>query len=259
MTDTSTDRLEKVYEPEEVEQRWRALWEEHGLGIADSASEKPPFTMVIPPPNITGALHVGHALNSTIQDILARYKRMKGFSVLWLPGIDHAGIATQNVVERALAKDGIDRHKLGREAFVEKVWEWKERYGGTILNQQKRLGASCDWSRLRFTMDEGLSKAVREVFTTLYSEGLIYRGNYIVNWCPRCHTALSDIEVQFEETDGKLYYMVYPVVVESDVAEGGAVQSLTVATTRPETMLGDTAVAVNPSDERYKDSYRQEE
>ncbi len=243
--------MEKVYESEAVEARWRALWEKHGLGIADAASELEPFTMVIPPPNITGALHVGHALNTTIQDILARYKRMKGFSVLWLPGIDHAGIATQNVVERALAKDGIDRHKLGREVFLEKVWEWKEQYGSTILNQQKRLGASCDWSRLRFTMDEGLSKAVREVFTTLYSEGLIYRGNYIVNWCPRCHTALSDIEVQFEETDGKLYYMVYPIV-DADVSEGG-VTSLNVATTRPETMLGDTAVAVNPTDERYKD------
>jgi valyl-tRNA synthetase len=250
MPDTE-ETLEKVYEPKAVETRWRALWEEHGLGTADAASEKPPFTMVIPPPNITGALHVGHALNLTIQDILARYKRMKGFSVLWLPGIDHAGIATQNVVERELAKEGIDRHKLGREKFLEKVWEWKERYGSTILNQQKRLGASCDWTRLRFTMDDGLSKAVREVFTKLYKEGLIYRGNYIVNWCPRCHTALSDIEVQFEETDGKLYYMVYPVV-DSDVSEGG-VKSLTVATTRPETMLGDTAVAVNPTDERYKD------
>ncbi len=250
MTDRPVDTLNKVYEPAEVERKWRALWEEQGLGTADAKSEKPPFTMVIPPPNITGALHVGHALNTTIQDILARYKRMKGFSVLWLPGIDHAGIATQNVVERELAKDGIDRHKLGREGFLDSVWKWKERYADTILNQQKRMGASCDWTRLRFTMDSGLSKAVREVFTTLYAEGLIYRGNYIVNWCPRCHTALSDIEVQFEETDGKLYYMVYPIA-GSDTSAGG-IESLTVATTRPETLLGDTGVAVNPDDERYK-------
>ncbi|MDP2689571.1 MAG: valine--tRNA ligase, partial [Deltaproteobacteria bacterium] len=172
---------------------------------------------------------------------------MKGFNVLWLPGIDHAGIATQNVVERQLAAEGIDRHALGRDAFIERVWKWKERYGDTIINQLKRLGASCDWTRLRFTMDEGLSRAVREVFTTLYSEGLIYRGDYIINWCPRCHTALSDLEVEFSETEGKLWYMDYPLVEPA-----GDLKALTVATTRPETMLGDTAVAVNPADERYK-------
>ncbi len=239
--------LEKTYEPASVEDRWSKKWIEAGIGTPEKGADKPAFSMVIPPPNITGALHLGHALNSTIQDILARYKRMKGFTVLWLPGIDHAGIATQNVVERQLAAEGIDRHALGRDAFIERVWKWKEQYGDTIINQLKRLGASCDWTRLRFTMDEGLSRAVREVFTTLYKEGLIYRGDYIINWCPRCHTALSDLEVEFSETDGKLWYMDYPLVEPA-----GDLKALTVATTRPETMLGDTAVAVNPADERYK-------
>ena len=241
--------LDKRYEPGDVEKRWVDRWFELGLTRAKTGSDKPPFCMVIPPPNITGALHVGHALNSTLQDILARYKRMKGFNVLWLPGIDHAGIATQNVVEKELAREGLDRHALGRSLFVKRVWAWKEKYGNTILNQLKRLGASCDWTRLRFTMDEGLSKAVREVFVRLYSEGLIYRGDYIINWCPRCHTALSDLEVQFEETEGSLWYMRYPLKEPA-----GGLTHLTVATTRPETMLGDTAVAVNPADERYTEA-----
>ncbi len=248
MTKESKDTLEPRYNPSDVEKRWLGYWEEAGLTRAEAGSEKPAFSMVIPPPNITGALHVGHALNSTLQDILARYKRMQGFNVLWLPGIDHAGIATQNVVERDLAAEGTDRHATGRERFIERVWEWKEKYGTTILNQLARLGASCDWSRLRFTMDEGLSKAVREVFVTLYDEGLIYRGDYIINWCPRCRTALSDLEVSFEEKDGSLYYMRYPV---ADPPEGGP-DEIIVATTRPETLLGDTAVAVNPEDERYQ-------
>ncbi|MBI5493349.1 MAG: valine--tRNA ligase [Deltaproteobacteria bacterium] len=239
--------LSKTYEPKEVEERWSRHWIESKAGTPEPGSNKPAFSMVIPPPNITGALHLGHALNSTLQDILARYKRMKGYNVLWLPGIDHAGIATQNVVERQLAEEGLTRHKIGRDEFVKRVWQWKEASGGTIISQLKRLGASCDWTRLRFTMDEGLSRAVREVFTRLYKEGLIYRGDYIINWCPRCHTALSDLEVNFEETDGSLWYMEYPL---KEPVEG--MKGLTVATTRPETMLGDTAVAVNPNDERYK-------
>jgi valyl-tRNA synthetase len=238
--------LDKVYDPTAVEKRWAPRWEEAALTAPDPGTDADPFTMVMPPPNITGALHVGHALNATLQDILARYKRMKGFNVLWLPGLDHAGIATQNVVERQLAKEGVDRHTLGRDEFIERVWGWRETYGDRILIQLKRLGASCDWTRLRFTMDSGLSKAVREVFTRLYAEELIYRGNYIINWCPRCHTALSDLEVNMEEADGKLYYMSYPIKDPK-----GDLKRLSVATTRPETMLGDTAVAVNPADERY--------
>ncbi|MFQ5735499.1 MAG: valine--tRNA ligase [Thermodesulfobacteriota bacterium] len=243
----SEKTLEKTYEPASVEQRWAKKWIDLKIGTPEDGAGKPSFSMVIPPPNITGALHLGHALNSTLQDVLARYKRMNGFNVLWLPGIDHAGIATQNVVERHLAAEGVDRHTLGRDAFIERVWKWKEQYGGTIINQLKRLGASCDWTRLRFTMDSGLSRAVREVFATLYKEGLIYRGDYIINWCPRCHTALSDLEVEFEETEGKLWYMEYPLAEPA-----GVLKSLVVATTRPETMLGDTAVAVNPGDERYR-------
>lgn len=236
--------LDKVYNPKTVEDKWAKFWLDKNLFHADADSERPAFSMVIPPPNITGSLHIGHALNNTLQDVLARYKRMKGFNVLWLPGTDHAGIATQNVVERMLANEGTDRHKIGREKFIERVWKWKEESGGTIINQLKRLGASCDWSRLRFTMDDGLSKAVKEVFVRLYNEGLIYRGDYIINWCPRCHTALSDLEVETEEIDGNLYFIDYPVK--------GSKKKITVATTRPETMLGDTAVAVNPEDKRYK-------
>ena len=238
--------LEKNYDPKAVEEKWVNHWALCGLTAPEENTDKPCFSMVIPPPNVTGALHVGHALNSTLQDILARYKRLKGYNVLWLPGIDHAGIATQNVVEKQLAAEGITRHAIGREEFLKRVWTWKEVYGGTIIKQLKRLGASCDWSRERFTMDEGLSRAVREVFVRLCNEGLIYRGDYIINWCPRCHTALSDIEVLFEETEGSLWYLKYPL-------KDSPARTLTVATTRPETMLGDTAVAVNPADERYKD------
>ncbi|MCA1990417.1 MAG: valine--tRNA ligase, partial [Desulfarculus sp.] len=240
-----TNQLEKSYEPREVEERWYRYWEENQLFRADPASPKPPYSIVIPPPNVTGQLHLGHALDNTLQDILCRFKRMRGHEVLWMPGTDHAGIATQNVVERELAKEGLSRHDLGREKFIERVWQWKEEYGGKIINQLKRLGASCDWSRTRFTMDEGLSRAVREVFVRLYDEGLIYRGDYIINWCPRCHTALSDLESEHEPVQGGLYYIRYPF-------KNGK-GHLTVATTRPETMLGDTAVAINPADPRYQD------
>ena len=239
------DVLAKTYEPKEVEEKWYCYWERNDLFKANTESGKSPFSIVIPPPNITGSLHMGHALNNTLQDILCRYKRMKGYSVLWQPGTDHAGIATQNVVEKDLASKGTDRHQIGRERFVELVWEWREKFGGVIINQLKRLGSSCDWSRERFTMDEGLSRAVREVFVRLYDEGLIYRGDYIINWCPRCHTALADLEVEHEDKDSFLYYIRYPF----EDREG----YLIVATTRPETVLGDTALAVNPEDERYKD------
>jgi len=234
----------KVYDPHRVEDRWYSFWEEMNLFRADENSRRPPYSIVIPPPNVTGSLHMGHALNNTLQDVLSRYKRMDGFNVLWLPGTDHAGIATQNVVEKQLAEEGTDRHQLGREAFIQRVWKWKEQFGGHIIRQLKKLGSSCDWSRERFTMDEGLSRAVREVFVRLYQEGLIYRGDYIINWCPRCQTALSDLEVEHEDDPGHLYYIQYPV--------DGSQEALTVATTRPETMLGDTALAVNPEDERYK-------
>jgi len=231
------------YEPAEVSKRWYDFWIEKGYFRATDGG-KNPFCIVIPPPNVTGSLHVGHALDNTLQDILIRHRRMMGDNALWMPGTDHAGIATQNVVERELKKEGLDRHQLGREKFVERVWQWKEESGGKIINQLKELGASCDWDRIRFTMDEGLSRAVREVFVRLYEEGLIYRANYITNWCPRCHTALSDLEVESSERNSHLYHIEYPL------ADGNG--RLTVATTRPETMLGDTAVAVNPEDERYK-------
>src|SRR5450830_501393 len=237
--------MPSAYEPHAVESRWYGYWEERGYFHARADSERPPFSQVIPPPNVTGVLHMGHALNNTLQDIIARRRRMQGFEVLWMPGTDHAGIATQNVVERQLEKEGVDRHAVGREEFVKRVWEWKEQYGGTIISQLKRLGCSCDWERERFTMDEGCSLAVRTAFKELYDEGLIYRGKYIINWCPRCHTALSDIEVEHEEKNGHLWYIKYPFVD----GPGGVV----VATTRPETMLGDTAVAVHPADERYAD------
>jgi valyl-tRNA synthetase len=242
----STKELSKAYEPKSVEERWYAFWIEKNYFHADENAGGTPFSIVIPPPNVTGSLHVGHALNSTLQDLLVRWMRMSGRNTLWVPGTDHAGIATQNVVERQLAKENIDRHALGREKFIEKVWGWKKEYGGRIINQLKRMGASCDWGRERFTMDEGLSRAVREVFVTLYEEGLIYRGERLINWCPRCHTALSDIEVEHEDEKGKLYYIAYPLSHDHNIR-------LTVATTRPETMLGDTAVAVHPLDPRYKD------
>ncbi len=235
--------IDKVYDPRQVEQKWYRVWMEKGYFTAESTSGKPPFSIVIPPPNVTGVLHMGHALNNTLQDIVVRFKRMSGFNTLWLPGTDHAGIATQNVVEREIAKEGLSAEGIGREEFIKRVWEWKEKSGGVIIEQLKRLGASCDWTRERFTMDEGLSRAVREVFVRLHEEGLIYRGNYIINWCPRCKTALSDVEVEHEETKGHLYYIKYPLA--------GSDGFLTVATTRPETMLGDTAVAVNPVDPRY--------
>ena len=237
--------LPKGYEPAQVEKKWFDVWEQRGDFHADESSSKPHYSIVIPPPNVTGALHMGHALNNTLQDILCRWKRMSGYEVLWMPGMDHAGIATQNVVEKQLAAEGKDRHDLGRDAFVERVWKWREESGGQIINQLKRLGASCDWERERFTMDEGLSKAVREVFVTLYDEGLIYRDNRLINWCPRCHTALSDLEVEHDDKQGNLWHLRYPVT--------GTNQYLVVATTRPETMLGDTAVAVHPDDERYQD------
>jgi valyl-tRNA synthetase len=242
----STKELSKSYEPKSVEQKWYDFWLVKNYFHADESSPREAFSIVIPPPNVTGSLHIGHALNSTLQDILVRWMRMSGKNTLWMPGTDHAGIATQNVVERHLAKDQIDRNALGREKFVEKVWEWRKEYGGRIISQLKRMGASCDWKRERFTMDEGLSRAVREVFVTLYEEGLIYRGERLINWCPRCHTALSDIEVEHEDEKGKLYHIAYPLSHDHNIR-------LTVATTRPETMLGDTAVAVHPLDPRYKD------
>ncbi|MDO9083071.1 MAG: valine--tRNA ligase, partial [Humidesulfovibrio sp.] len=235
------------YEPADVEARWAKHWEDSKTFTPDPAEvlsgEKQPYSIVIPPPNVTGALHMGHALNLTLQDILCRFMRQQGKSVLWVPGTDHAGIATQNVVERQLKKEGKKRDDLGRDKFIERVWEWKKEYGDRILNQIRRMGASVDWSSERFTLDEGLSKAVREVFVRLYGEGLIYKGNYIVNWCNRCHTALSDDEVEHAPKKGKLYRIRYPL------ADGSG--ELIVATTRPETMLGDVAVAVHPEDERY--------
>ncbi|MFW6054762.1 MAG: valine--tRNA ligase [Thermodesulfobacteriota bacterium] len=239
-------RLPKGYEPDQVEDTWLDFWEKQQSFTPSPDDDREPYTIVIPPPNVTGSLHMGHALNLTLQDILCRYARQRGYNVLWVPGTDHAGIATQNVVERALAAEGISRQDLGREKFVERVWQWKEEYGDKILNQIRKLGASVDWSRLRFTMDSGLSRAVREVFVSLYEQGLIYRGNYITNWCPRCRTALSDLEVEHHEKKGGLYSISYPFADK----EG----ALTVVTTRPETMLGDTAVAVHPEDERYRDS-----
>tara|TARA_B100000315_G_scaffold69649_1_gene63443 strand:+ start:14580 stop:17228 length:2649 start_codon:yes stop_codon:yes gene_type:complete len=238
------DQLEKIYSPKEVEERWGKYWEDNRLHHGDETSTKVPFSIVIPPPNITGTLHIGHAFNSTLQDILIRWKRMQGFAALWQPGTDHAGIATQNVVERQLHGENTTRQELGREEFVKRVWKWRDESGGAINHQLGKLGASLDWERDRFTMDDGLSKAVREVFVSLYDEGLIYKGDYIINWCPRCHTALSDLEVEHKDTQGHLYNIKYQFKNSED--------SLTIATTRPETLLGDTAIAVNPEDERYK-------
>ncbi len=235
--------LSKVYESRDVEEKWYQCWQDEGLFHAEDTSDKEPFSIVIPPPNVTGILHIGHALNNTLQDIIVRYKRMQGYNALWMPGTDHAGIATQNVVEQELAREGVTRHDIGREKFIERVWEWRKKYGGVIINQLHKLGCSCDWSRERFTMDEGLSRAVREVFVRLYGDGLIYQDDYIVNWCPRCHTAISDLEVEYEEEATSLWHIRYPY------ADGNG--EIVVATTRPETMLGDTAVAVNPDDERY--------
>jgi valyl-tRNA synthetase len=240
--DSAATSLPTAYAPVEVEGELYERWVKNGYFTADAASDKEPFTIVIPPPNVTGALHVGHALNQTIQDAIIRRKRMQGYEALYLPGMDHAGISTQNVVERELAKDGLSRHDLGREAFVRKVWEWKAEYGGKILGQQRRLGVSVDWSRERFTMDEGLSRAVQTMFKKMYDDGLIYRAERIINWCPRCLTALSDIEVDHFDEAGELVSIRY----------GDGADSIVVATTRAETMLGDTAVAVHPDDERYQ-------
>jgi valyl-tRNA synthetase len=239
MTDRSSDApISDRYEPAAVEARWYPIWEKHGYFRPEVPSRKKPFSIVIPPPNVTGSLHMGHALDNSLQDIVVRLKRMDGFNTLWQPGTDHAGIATQVVVERQLAAEGKKKDELGREAFVKRVWQWKEESGGAIIRQLKRLGASCDWSRERFTMDEGLSRAVREVFVRLYKEGLIYRDDYIVNWCPRCQTVLSDLEVEREERDAEFVYIKYG--------------PLTLGTVRPETKLGDTGLAVHPKDKRYK-------
>jgi valyl-tRNA synthetase len=237
--------IDKEYRPEAIERRWADLWVERGSFRAGTDPGKTPFCMVIPPPNVTGNLHMGHVLVYTLHDIVARWRRMQGYDVLWLPGTDHAGIATQMVVERELAKEGTDRHAIGREEFVRRVWAWKDLYGSKITSQLKRLGASCDWSRERFTMDEGLSRAVRTVFVRLYREGLVYRDRYVVNWCPRCRTALSDLEVVHKTVHGKLWTIRYPFA-------DGKGKGILVATTRPETMLGDTGIAVHPDDERYR-------
>jgi valyl-tRNA synthetase len=245
-TTTDTNSRRTAYDPTEIEEQWYRYWESNGFFNADTSSDREPHTIMMPPPNVTGRLHMGHALQDTVQDAITRIRRLQGYEALWLPGIDHAGIATQNVVERTLKEsEGKDRHAYGREAFIERVWDWKEEYGGMILQQKRRLGDSCDWRRERFTMDEGFSRAVQDVFVRLYEEGLIYRGDYLVNWCPVDRTALSDEEVDNVERDGSLWHIRYPF------AEGPG--HITVATTRPETMLGDTAIAVNPDDERYRD------
>ena len=236
--------LTKVFEHAEVDPKWYAYWEEVGAFRADPGSGRPPFSMVLPPPNVTGWLHIGHALNQTLHDVVARWKRMQGYDVLWLPGTDHAGIATQNVVEKQLAAEGKSRHDLGREAFEARVWKWVEHSHGTITSQMRKLGSSVDWSRERFTLDENLSRAVRRVFVKLHEDGLIYRGTHLVSWCPRCRTALSDLEVVHQDVKGQLHHLRYPIA--------GGEGSVTVATTRVETMLGDTAVAVHPDDERYR-------
>ena len=237
--------LPKVYEPQQVEGRIYRMWMDNDCFKATPDSDKKPFSIVMPPPNVTGQLHMGHAMDATLQDILTRFKRMQGYEALWLPGTDHAGIATQIKVEEELrTKEGLTRYDLGREKFLQRVWEWKEKYGNRIVEQQKKMGASCDWSRSRFTMDEGCSRAVRETFCELYDKGLIYKGSRIINWCPHCLTALSDAEVEYVDKPGHLWYIRYPL------ADGGG--DIVVATTRPETMMGDTGVAVNPEDEKFK-------
>ena len=236
--------ISKTYEPQQIEKKWYEFWEKNDYFKPAGNPSKPPFTVLIPPPNVTGILHMGHVLNNTLQDIVVRFHRMLGEPTLWLPGVDHAGIATQNMVEKELAKEGKTRQEIGREKMLELIWKWKEEKGSHIIDQLKMLGASCDWSRLRFTMDEMLSRAVKEVFVRLYEEGLIYKGKYIINWCPRCVTALANDEVEYSEENGNLWYIRYPLTDGSGY--------LVVATTRPETMLGDTAVAINPRDERYK-------
>ena len=237
--------LPKVYEPQQVESKIYDMWQQGGYFHAEVDESKKPFTIVMPPPNVTGQLHMGHAMDATLQDTLIRFKRMQGYNSLWIPGVDHAGIATQIKVEEELRKEGLTRYDLGREKFLERVWDWKHKYGNRIVEQQKKLGASCDWERARFTMDEGCSEAVREVFVSLYEKGLIYKGSRIINWCPHCVTALSDAEVEYVDKPGHLWHIRYPL------ADGSG--EVIVATTRPETMLGDSGVCVNPNDERYKD------
>ena len=237
--------MSKTYNPREFEEKLYKEWEKKGYFRAEVSSKKQPFSIVIPPPNITGQLHMGHALNNSIQDTIIRFKRMQGYSTLWLPGTDHASIATEVKIVEKMKADGLTKADVGRDGFLERAWQWKEQYGGRIVEQLKRLGSSCDWSRLAFTMDDNLTKAVKHVFVNLYSKGLIYKADRIINWCPSCKTALSDAEVEYEEQDSFLWHIRYPF------ADGSG--ELVVATTRPETMLGDTAVAVNPKDERYKD------
>src|SRR2546423_4198718 len=237
--------IAKAYEPQQIEPRWAEFWVQEGLFEAKPKAPGPVFSIVIPPPNVTGSLHIGHMLDHTEIDILTRWHRMRGHNTLFLPGMDHAGISTQRVVVRQLADEGVDYRKLGREEFVKRVWKWKEESGGTITRQMRQIGDSCDWSREKFTFSPEYSRVVREVFVRLYEEGLIYRGHYLVNWCPVCLTVLSDLEVLHEERQGHLWHIRYPIV--------GTQEHVVVATTRPETMLGDTAVAVHPSDERYKD------
>ena len=235
--------LAKAYEPQEVENRTYDFWMKGNYFHAEPDPKKKPYTIVIPPPNITGQLHMGHALDETLQDILIRWRRMQGYSALWLPGTDHASIATEAKIVEAMRKEGLTKEDVGREGFLERAWEWKRQYGGRIVEQLKKLGSSCDWERERFTLDEGCSKAVREVFVNLYEKGLIYRGSRLVNWCPHCNTSISDAEVEYQEKDGNFWHLLYPV------KETG--ETLELATTRPETMLGDTAVAINPEDPRY--------
>lgn len=237
--------IPRVYDPDKVEKKWYKLWKENNYFAPVSDHARQPFSIVMPPPNVTGSLHLGHALDNTLQDILTRWRRMQGYNTLWLPGTDHAGIATQARVEESLAQEGLSKNDLGREKFIERVWEWKKLYGGRITEQLSLMGSSCDWSRERFTMDEGCSRAVREAFVNMYDQGLIYKGDYIINWCPRCNTAISDIEVEHQDSDGHLWHIKYPVKDSQEF--------LVVATTRPETMLGDTGVAVHPADDRYRD------
>jgi valyl-tRNA synthetase len=237
--------LAKTYDPQEVEDRTYRFWLEGKYFHAERDPQKKPYTIVIPPPNITGQLHMGHALDETLQDILIRWRRMQGYSALWMPGTDHASIATEAKIVEAMRKEGLTKEQIGREAFLDRAWEWKKKYGSRIVEQLKKLGSSCDWDRERFTLDEGCSKAVREVFVRLYEKGLIYRGERIINWCPHCKTSISDAEVEFSERDGFFWHLRYPFKDGSGYLE--------LATTRPETMLGDTAVAVHPEDERYRD------
>ena len=239
------DNLNKTYNPKEFEDRLYAFWMENEMFKAEVNEDKKPFTIIMPPPNVTGNLHMGHALGGTIQDILIRFKRMQGYEALWQPGLDHASISTEARVVAKITADGESKETLGREGFLREAWDWTDKYGGEIINQFKKLGASCDWDRLKFTLDEDMHEAVIEVFVSLYEEGLIYRGDRIINWCPSCGTAISDIEVEHEDTNGKIWYVKYPIKDTDRFIE--------IATTRPETILGDLAVAVNPEDERYKD------